>query len=150
MRPKDIGTVAETAVVRYLAANGFPYAERRALRGALDCGDVTGCGPIVVEVKGGTAAKTASDTQVALWLLETQVERYNANADIGVLVLQRAGVGVSNAGRWWAVLLLSAALEMSNVTNVEPALVTPIRMHLADAVTLLRVAGYGTPLEGAA
>ena len=35
-RSKDIGTRAETAVVRYLAAHGFPAAERRALHGATD------------------------------------------------------------------------------------------------------------------
>ena len=35
-RPKAIGTAAETAVVRYLAAHGFPAAERRALHGARD------------------------------------------------------------------------------------------------------------------
>ena len=33
-RSKAIGTAAETAVVRYLAAHGFPAAERRALHGA--------------------------------------------------------------------------------------------------------------------
>lgn len=37
-RPKAIGTAAETAVVRYLAAHGFPAAERRALHGATDHG----------------------------------------------------------------------------------------------------------------
>lgn len=41
-RPKAIGTAAETAVVRYLAAHGFPAAERRALHGATDLGDITG------------------------------------------------------------------------------------------------------------
>lgn len=29
MRPRDIGTRTETAVVRYLRANGWPNAERR-------------------------------------------------------------------------------------------------------------------------
>ena len=38
-RPKAIGTAAETAVVRYLAAHGFPAAERRALHGATDLGE---------------------------------------------------------------------------------------------------------------
>ena len=48
-RPKAIGTAAETAVVRYLAAHGFPAAERRALHGATDLGDITGTPQIVWE-----------------------------------------------------------------------------------------------------
>ena len=39
-RSKDIGTRAEAAVVRYLCANGWANAERRALRGSADWGDV--------------------------------------------------------------------------------------------------------------
>ena len=52
-RPKAIGTAAETAVVRYLAAHGFPNAERRALHGATDLGDITGTPSLCWEVKGG-------------------------------------------------------------------------------------------------
>ena len=59
-RPKDIGTAAETAVVRFLRDNGFPLAERRALHGSTDRGDITGTPGLVWEVKGGDAAKTAS------------------------------------------------------------------------------------------
>ena len=38
-RSKSIGTASERAVVRYLAAHGFPAAERRALHGATDLAD---------------------------------------------------------------------------------------------------------------
>ena len=64
-RSKDIGTRAEAAVVRYLCANGWANAERRALRGSADWGDVTGTPGLVWEVKGGDAAKDASDNQIA-------------------------------------------------------------------------------------
>src|SRR6185312_8871013 len=103
-KPRAIGTATETAVVRYLVANGFPHAERRSLRGSLDAGDITGCPGLVWSVKGGVAAKTASDGQVAKWLAELERQRVNAAATIGVLVLQRAGIGEANAGRWWAVV----------------------------------------------
>lgn len=102
-KPRNIGTAAETAVVRYLVANGFPHAERRSLKGNLDQGDITGTPGICWEVKGGAAAKNASDGQVQAWLEETERERVNAGATIGILVLQRKGIGAINAGRWWAI-----------------------------------------------
>jgi hypothetical protein len=146
-RPKAIGTKAETTVARFLAANGFPHAERRALRGTLDAGDITGTPGLCWEVKGGNAARSASDGLVETWLAETEAERLNANADLGVLVLQRAGVGPANAGRWWAVMRL---LDAGGVVGWPAWLArpVPVRMHLADAVQLLRTAGYGNALEG--
>lgn len=145
-KPKAIGTAAETAVARYLQAHGFPHAERRALRGIADAGDITGCPGICVEIKGGEAAKSASDLLVADWLAETEIERINARADIGVLVLQRRGVGPANAGRWWAVMTLPTLLSLTVLPQdwLHPAI--PLRMQLADAVRLLREAGYGTEL----
>jgi hypothetical protein len=166
-KPKRIGTAAETAVARFLQVNGFPHAERRALRGIQDAGDITGCPGICIEVKGGEAAKSASDQLVMDWLVETETERANAGADVGVLVLQRRGVGPANAGRWWVVfqqwplygLQLLADRDITGApayTGTEPFVVTgtdpvwmraPVRMLLADAVLLLRAAGYGQPLE---
>lgn len=150
-KPKNIGTAAETAAVRHLQANGFPHAERRALRGTQDAGDITGCMGICIEVKGGNAARNASDAQVAAWLEETEQERINAAAEIGVLVLQRRGVGPANAGRWWAVMRLDNVLSGTDLAGLRKACpdlgAQPVRMLLADAVTLLRAAGYGTPKE---
>lgn len=140
-RPKDIGTDSERAVVRFLQAHGFPQAERRALRGTQDAGDITGIPGLCVEVKGGNRAKGASDLLVADWLEETEKERINARADIGVLVLQRRGVGPVNAGRWWAVMRANAWILGATKHDF------PVRMHLADAVWLLRRSGYGDPLD---
>lgn len=144
-RPKDIGTAAETAVVRFLRSAGFPHAERRALAGALDLGDITGTPGVAWEVKGGERAKSASDRQVAAWLEETEVERVNAGADFGVLVVQRRGIGAPNAGRWWAVMPLRHAVMLAAGARAEWA--APVRMHLADAALLLRAFGYGTEIE---
>ena len=136
------GTAAETAVVRAIRRHGFPHAERRALRGTLDAGDITGTPLVCWEVKGGTAAKTASDGQVAEWLAETERERVNAGADVGVLVLQRAGIGAGNADRWWAVLPLS---HVPCGDQFDPPM--PVRVSLADACRFLRLRGYGSPLD---
>lgn len=147
-RSKDIGTRAETAVVRYLRGAGWPHAERRALTGARDLGDVTGTPGIVWEVKARKAL--ISDREIAEWMDETETERVNAGATVGVLVVRRAGVGEGNAGRWWAYLTAGAVTGLASEGGFVPygQLGFPVRMLLRDAVTLLHLAGYGTPDGG--
>ena len=148
-RPKKIGTAAESATVKFLRANGFPHAERRALRGTEDAGDVTGTPDVCWEIKGGNAARTTSDLLVAAWMTELEIERSNARASVGVLVVQRAGVGPANAGRWWAYMPIgTAAVLRLGLINPEDETWQgfPVRMLLADAVSLLRSAGYGEPV----
>lgn len=153
-RPRDIGTAAETAVVRWLQTNGFPNAERRALRGTQDAGDVTGTPGLAWSIKGGHMAKTASDGYIRDWLAALELQRANARADIGILVQQRAGAGPANAGRWWAWMPLDAAFRVCAVSlgyaAVRPAVDPriPVRLTLADAAALLRAAGYGEPVRG--
>lgn len=147
-KPKQIGTAAETAVVRALQPRGFPDAERRALAGEFDLGDIVGCDDLVFEVKGGEAAKSASDGQLDKWLEETERERINADAHVGILVVQRRGIGVKNAHRWLAVVRLGQIAMLVNghslASNYTDPL--PIRMTLEDLCILLRDAGYGEPL----
>lgn len=138
-KPKAIGTAAETAVVRALRALGFPHAERRALTGAFDQGDITGTPGVCWEVKSRN--RPISDTQIDAWLAETETERINARAAVGVLVIRRPGVGPANAGSWWAYMRANAWIL--GATKHEFG----VRMLLADAAHLLRVAGYGDPLE---
>jgi hypothetical protein len=146
-RSKSVGTAAETAVVRALRQLGFPHAERRALAGAYDLGDITGTPGVVWEVKGGQAAKTASDGQVEAWLAETNRERDNAGALVGVLVMARSGIGAANADRWWAVSRWPIQIENPRIeARLADFSGFPIRMHLRDMTTILRVLGYGEPL----
>lgn len=140
VRSKDIGTRFESAVVGYLRPNGFPHAERRALAGSLDKGDVTGVPGVVFECKGGDVAKRASDTQIAAWMTETDTERRNAGADIGILVMARAGVGASRAGLNWAVIDARYVLGPQFAAR-------QLRLHLSTAVIWLRGNGYGEPLS---
>lgn len=100
-RSKDIGTWAETKVVNYLRANGFPEADRRALHGNKDLGDILVCKGVIAEVKGGRAAEDASDEQLRRWCSETERERVNAKASHGFLVVKRRGFGVAKIGGWW-------------------------------------------------
>ena len=140
-RPKDIGTDAERAVVRYLRANGFPRAERRALHGAIDLGDITGTPGLCWEVKGGQRAKAAGDGQVWDWLRETSVEVVNADAEHGILVVRRDRKSV---GDWWAVMWSTDLAGLLGATDV-PCDAVPVRMALRHAVSTLRECGWGDP-----
>lgn len=137
-RSKAIGTHAESAVVSAIRERGFPTAERSALHGAKDQGDITGT-PVCWEVKGGKAAETASDGQVLAWMAELDDECVNKGVDVGVLVMKRKGVGAANADRWWAVMWLHD-ITMGGHVAIHGI---PVRMTLADACRVLRALGYG-------
>jgi hypothetical protein len=148
VRSKDIGTEAETKVVRYLLDHGFPAAERRALHGTQDLGDITGTPGLVFEVKAGKAAHNASDNQVDLWLAETELERDNAGEDVGVLVVARY---LKNVRSWWAFLPAEdftrlALRSGSDLPMHDVFRRMPVRLPLQDVAHLLRVAGYGIAL----
>ena len=83
--PKAKGTRWETAVVEYLRMAGVPHAERRALNGAGDQGDIAGLPGIVIE------AKNCRTVDLAGWLDEAETERANARADVGVAWHHRRG-----------------------------------------------------------
>jgi hypothetical protein len=104
-KSKDIGTWTETQVVKHARASGFPHADRHVLKGSLDEGDVwlDPTGRLIVEVKGGKSAESASDSQVRAWLDETERERQHAGASYAFLALKRAGKGAQQRGAWWAV-----------------------------------------------
>lgn len=99
-RPKDKGTQAESLVAAYLREHGWPYAERRALTGVLDKGDITGCPGIAWEVKYANGG-----IRMGTWIGETVTERANAGADHGVLVIKPAGRGAAKIGSWLAVMI---------------------------------------------
>ncbi|GAA1994216.1 hypothetical protein GCM10009799_20380 [Nocardiopsis rhodophaea] len=147
-RSRDIGTVGESAVVRFLRSHGWPHAERRALAGAVDLGDITGTPGVVWEVKSGRTAEQAGDGLVADWLAETDTERQHAGADVGILITKRAGYGPARAASWWAHVDGGTAAALLGAHRPLPADVAavPLRLHLSTAVSLLRGAGYGDPL----
>lgn len=147
-RPKMIGTAAETAVVRAARTRGFPHADRLTLTGNNDRGDVGLCPGVIIEAKAGEAAKRASDAQIVTWLAETETERINAGAAVGILVTARAGIGAPNAHRWWAHWTIGHYLTVIGareaLTGV-PDWNAPVRMTLASALATLRANGYGEP-----
>ena len=90
------GTAFETDIVRFLADNGFPNAERRAMAGQNDLGDILTGPSLVWECKNHKTLKFSE------WLEETEIERRNADADYGLLVAKRRGKG--DAGEQYAVM----------------------------------------------
>lgn len=107
-RPRAKGTAAESILVEYLRTNGWPYAERRSLNGALDKGDVAGCPGLVWECKvAGFSAGGGTRLNLGPWLTETGIERLNARADHGILVVKPYGMGEKSVPLWYAVMVAS-------------------------------------------
>lgn len=101
---KRKGTQAERAVVEYLRANGFPDAERRALEGKNDRGDIAGVYDTVLEVKNHAALDLSG------WLNELMREIDNAQADYGAVVAKRRGHG--NPEQWYAIMPFEMLVKM--------------------------------------
>jgi hypothetical protein len=126
-KSKRTGTAAETAVVRYLQ-QWWPAAERRALSGSTDKGDVAGIPGLCVEVKA------AARLDLAKWKRETLAEQENAQARFSMLVVKRPRKGVAE----WDALFPAA--QFGGETFFEG--MTPwIRVDLQVAVALLRSLG---------
>jgi len=150
-RPKAIGTRGETGVVRVARDLGFPEARLLALAGADDQGDAILCPGIIAEVTTGKAAKTASLAQIDLWWLETEIERQNAGAPLGLLVVPRAGYSPERAAYWRCFLgaPVVATLQIRKGVFI-PDHAFPVERTFAKALLLLRAYGYCEPLKGAA
>lgn len=114
-RSKAKGTMAESAVVSFLRTAGFPYAERLALQGSKDRGDVTGIPGVVVEVKNEQTYQFSS------WLAEAGVERDNANAVYGIVVAKPRLVGVTRTGEWMAMMRLHEYVHLLAEAGLLPA-----------------------------
>ncbi|MGK5530878.1 hypothetical protein [Streptomyces sp. URMC 129] len=129
-KSKAKGTAAEREVVRYLQ-QWWPAAERRALSGNKDRGDVAGIPGLVVEVKAAAAQ------QIAAWQRETEIERQNAGADRCILVVKRPYKSTAQWDAYIPVSRLAGGLdwEMHDAKGGGPSWV---RMDLALAVAIVR------------
>lgn len=130
---KKKGTDTERMVVNYLISQGFTRAERRALAGENDKGDVTGIEGVCIEVKGDRSNK------VSAWKAETVKEARNAKAGMYLLVVR---VDYKPVERWevhvpWN-LLGSGDLEFGGELEDWQW----VRMDLRLAVDLLKAQGY--------
>lgn len=111
-RSKTKGTSAETAVVTYLIAAGALHAERRALTGNQDKGDIAGLPGVAVEVKN------CARDQLPQWIDETTVEGVNARADIAVCWHKRRGT--TDPGKWFVTMTGQQFIEVLRLTGHLP------------------------------
>ena len=118
------GRLAENIVVAYLVNNGWPYAERRRLTGALDRGDIAGTPGICWEVKHGSA-----HLDWWAWMRETNTERANAKADVGVLVVKPPKVGDVNVGRFYAAVPEHALSPLLAAVGSGSAAIGPAQLY---------------------
>ncbi len=98
------GTRAETGVVEYLRTRGWRYAERRALNGAKDRGDIAGIPGVVIEVKN------ASRLELAEWVKEARVEALNDKAPVWFVCAKPNGRG--NPADWYAITTLKVMCDL--------------------------------------
>jgi hypothetical protein len=89
---KRKGTAWESAIVQFLRENGAPHAERRALCGNKDRGDIAGIPGVAIE------AKSAARLELAGWVDEAEQERCNDGADVGLVWIKRRGRTSPGAG----------------------------------------------------
>jgi homogentisate 1,2-dioxygenase len=98
------GAEAERAAVRCAVAHGV--AAQRVIRTATsrepDHGDIhLQDGRIVVQVKSGAAAKTATPTTIHRWLVEANMQaQHVTQADAAILLRQVHGTGLTTIGLW--------------------------------------------------
>jgi hypothetical protein len=96
-RSKQKGTAGETGIVKALVDNGWIHAERRALAGAEDRGDINiGGYPVMIE------AKNCASITIGAWLKEVAAEKANARAEVGACWFKLRGKGDAKD---WAVVM---------------------------------------------
>jgi hypothetical protein len=93
---KRKGSAAERAVVEWLKANGYPYADRRLAGATLDKGDISGLPGVTIEIKNHARLDLAG------WTAELEVEMKNDGAWTGTVLHKRKGKG--DVGEWYATM----------------------------------------------
>lgn len=148
-RPKQRGTAAETAVLRYVRERGYPWAHRLALTGNADQGDISLLpgNLVILEVKAHASAATGQpgDAQLTDWMRQTSTERVNAGADYGVLVVKRKGT--TDPGRWFAYVTAGAFASLLGADLDLPNPHASLCTSVSSLLPVLRAAGYGSPVE---
>lgn len=152
-KPKQIGTKAETAVKKYAQSHGFPDAKRQPLSGSNDIGDIELCPKVIVEVKADKSL------DYPRFMRETEAERVNAGAAVGVAVIKPPSVAEGRMGLWWMMMASGTydALEflagtrnfMASFLDASETL-SPIgqRRKFKPGETLSQQAGYLAQMPG--
>jgi hypothetical protein len=96
-KAKAKGTSGENGIVQALNEAGWIHAERRTQGGTQDRGDINiGGFPVMIE------SKNCKTITIPAWLREVEVEKANANAEVGVAWFKIRGKGHAKD---WAVVM---------------------------------------------
>jgi len=124
-RPKQLGTLLETAIVGWLIQNGWPFAHRRTQKGSPDEGDVCLSERIPFTIEAKNSRKTTERAAIGTWLKELESEVTNVGDDAGAVVHKRRGT--TNVGDYVAIMpvkylnhLLKLAYERELGTSSPP------------------------------
>lgn len=138
-RSRAKGTAWETTIVDYLRGSGATHAERRALGGTKDRGDIAGLPGLVIE------AKAEAVLNLAGWVYEAEVERVNDGADLAVVWHKRRGK--SSAGDGYVTMTGATLVQLLRAAGYIPG----SSHHGEEAEPVRgRVAGSAPPEAGAA
>lgn len=145
------GKERERRVVNYLRESGFPGAERTIRTGYrnsgrefCDRGDIDGTPGIGWQIK---AVAEREWYRVPQFMADAEKQADAAGADLGILVIVRTGH--ASPGEWWAHVWFDDLVTLVSAGASGRHLHVPVRLELRHLVPLLRVAGYGTPLDPA-
>lgn len=106
------GTAFESAVVDYLHTQGAPHAERRALNGRGDRGDIAGTPDMVWECKATKAIDLAG------FIAELHTEMANDGARHGAVIIKRRQHPVRRA---YAVMQLDQLCDLLRLAGLMKA-----------------------------
>lgn len=127
---KDKGTKAETAVVRYAIQCGWPHAERRALSGTGDRGDITGIIGVCIQVKD------VADPKFSKWFKDTLEQAGRCDDALPILIHKRR---MKNIRKWDAYIPLHFLMG-EEAHQLDP--VRWVRMDLENMFWYLKEMGY--------
>jgi hypothetical protein len=140
-------------VVGYLHSRGLTGVERAVRTGfsaggrsVADAGDLTGWPGVCVQVKSLRPAN-AAERETRRWLAETEAQRRQSGASVGLLVVRRWGT--TDVGEWWCFLMARDLLHAAEGGPILHTTTAPVRLELEDAVDLLQTWGWA-PAEGIA
>lgn len=111
-RNRAKGTAAESAVVAYLREQGAVHAERRALAGAHDRGDIAGLPGVCIEVKDH------QHISLAEFVDEAVTEGVNAHADVALAWIKRRGKG--SPADWYVAMTGAQAVALLRAAGYIP------------------------------
>jgi len=132
-KPKMAGTSAESMVREYCKDRGWPYAKRLSLSGAKDVGDIDLHPRIAIEVKA-----TQGRMLIGPWMNEVDLEKVNADADYGILVIKYRGVGERNIGKFLTCMRWEGAHHLFVRSKIDQVRVLEMKHGVKqDPVNLL-------------